>query len=184
MDKRAQIARTLGEMLNRSGQAFFTAQVMSIENNTCTVDYDGLHISDVRLTPTTTEKQDAILLTPAIGSFVLVATLSGDLNNLCIISMDTIESLKITIGEISVFVDKQGAVFNGGSLGGFVKLGDLVKKINNMESQLNTLKNVLKAWVPVPTDGGSALKGVISTWAGQPITLTKTSDLENEKVKQ
>lgn len=186
MNKRAQIAQLLGDIVgkNRGGLSFFSAQVVSIQGDTCTVRIDGLDLPDVRLTPTTTNRDDTILLTPAKDSFVLVGSLSGDLNNLCVLASDTLASVELTIGDISVFIDKEGVVLNGGSLGGMVKLDDVTKKINALENQLNQLKNILKAWMPAPNDGGAALKGAISTWADTIIILTKPGDLENKKVKQ
>lgn len=186
MNKRAYIAQLLGDIVgkNRGSLVFFSAQVVSVQGDTCTVNIDGLELSDIRLTPTTTERDDTLLLTPAIDSFVLVGSLSGDLNNLCVLASDTLASLELTIGTIGVFIDKEGVVLNGGKLGGLVKLEDLTKKINVLENQLNQLKNILKGWTPAPNDGGAALKGAISTWAGQPIAITKSSELENLKVKQ
>lgn len=186
MNKRVQIAQLLGDIVgkNRGALVFFSAQVVSVQGNTCTVKIDGLELSDVRLTPTTSPRDDTILLTPAKDSFVLVGSLSGDLNNLCVLASDTLASVTLTIGTIGVFIDKQGVVFNGGELGGLVKLDDLTKKINVLENQLNQFKNILKEWTPAPNDGGAALKASISTWAGQPIAITQRSDLENLKVKQ
>lgn len=186
MNKRAHIAQLLGDIVgkNRGGLVFFSAQVVSVQGDTCTVKIDGLELSDIRLTPTTSERDDTLLLTPATDSFVLVGSLSGDLNNLCVLAADTLASLELTIGDIGVFIDKEGVVLNGGELGGLVKLDDVTKKINALENQLNQLKNILKAWTPAPNDGGAALKGAISTWAGNPITITKSSELENLKVKQ
>lgn len=186
MNKRAQIAQLLGDIVgkNRGSLVFFSAQVVSTQGDTCTVKIDELELSDVRLTPTTTQRDETILLTPAIDSFVLVGSLSGDLNNLCVLAADTLASLELVIGDISVFVDKEGVVLNGGELGGLVRLDDVTKKINALENQLNQLKNILKAWSPIPNDGGAALKTAISTWAGNPIALTKSTELENLKVKQ
>lgn len=186
MNKRAQIAGLLGDMLGRghNSSVLFTAQVVSVQGDTCTINIDGLELSDVRLTPTTTERDDTLLLTPSTGSYVLVGSLSGDLGNLCVLSMDTLDSLEFTIGDIGVFVDKEGIVLNGGSLGGLVKLGEVTKKINALENQLNQLKNIIKAWTPAPNDGGMALKAAISAWASNPIAVTNRTELENLKVKQ
>lgn len=72
----------------------------------------------------------------------------------------------------------------GGQLGGMVKVEELVKKLNAVEKDINSLKQVFTTWVTVPQDGGAALKAASATWAGQRLTETKKSDLENEKVKQ
>lgn len=187
MDKRAQIASLLKGLTQTDGLIVFTAKVKSVEGNTCTVDYDGLALTDVRINPTTTSDDDKILLTPAVDSYVLIASLTGDLSNLCVLTADRLASVEITIGEISVQYDKEGIVFNGGELGGLVKLDDVTKKINALENQINQLKNIFNAWTP-PTapviENGAALKVAISTWAGAPIIPTKPDELENKKVKQ
>lgn len=73
----------------------------------------------------------------------------------------------------------------GGQLGGLVKVEELVKKLNAVEKDLNSLKQVfLQDWVPVSQDGGAALKAAAATWAGRRLTETQKSDIENEKVKQ
>ncbi len=186
MNKRAQIAQLLGDIVgkNRGGLVFFSAQVVSVQGETCTVKIDEQDLPDVRLTPTTTERNETLLLTPAIDSFVLVGSLSGDLNNLCVLASDTLASAKLTIGDISVFVDKEGIILNGGELGGLVKIASLLNKLNAIEKDLNTIKKVFKTWSPSANDGGAALKLAASAWAGNLIDISEKSDLENEKIKQ
>ena len=72
----------------------------------------------------------------------------------------------------------------GGQMGGLVKVEELVKKLNAVEKDLNSLKQVFQGWVTVPQDGGAALKTAATTWATQQLTETQKSDIENEKVKQ
>ena len=74
--------------------------------------------------------------------------------------------------------------FNGGSLGGMVKINDLVTKLNNIETDINNLKTAFSTWVVVPSDGGGALKTITATWYSASITPTVKSDLENTKFKQ
>ena len=49
----------------------------------------------------------------------------------------------------------------GGQLGGLVKVEELVKKLNAVEKDLNSLKQVFTTWVTVPQDGGAALKAAL-----------------------
>lgn len=72
----------------------------------------------------------------------------------------------------------------GGQMGGLVKVEELVKKLNAVEKDLNSLKQVFQGWVTVPQDGGAALKTAATTWATRQLTETQKSDIENEKVKQ
>ena len=95
MDKIRQLSELLkGFQLN--GQTFFPATVESVDRSTCTVKIDSLSISDVRLKATTTKVDNQVLLTPAVGSNVLVGSLSGDLSNLFVVSADVIDNIEIT----------------------------------------------------------------------------------------
>lgn len=95
MDKYRRIAELM-KGFQQSGQVFFPATVESVEGNTCTVNVDGLSISDVRLKATTTKTDNQVLLTPMEGSDVLVGSLAGDYNNLFILSADVIDTIEIT----------------------------------------------------------------------------------------
>lgn len=186
MDKRAFIASALSRMMPNStiSQLVFTAKVVSVEGLTCTIDYDGFVLSDVRLIPTTSVEGNRVLLIPANDTYVLVISESGDLSNLWVARIDTAEKVEIVCGDISVEVSKEGVILNGGSLGGMVKVKEVTTKLNTLEMSLNELKTVFEAWQAIPNDGGAALKAAITQWAGQPITQTKVGDLENAKVKQ
>ncbi|NDV45508.1 hypothetical protein D0T49_00375 [Paludibacter sp. 221] len=199
MDKRAQIVQLLSDLLkNGRGNAFFTAQVVSVEGDTCTVMVDELELTGVRLKPTTDVNKIAIgnvetgwelvetkmTIIPAIDSMVLVGSFSGDFNNLFVLQADIADEVYCRTGAMSVRMNKEGIVFNDGKLGGLVKLEELTKKINTLESDLNTLKQIFSAWVTAPGDGGAALKLAATTWALQGITQTKSSELANEKVRQ
>jgi hypothetical protein len=101
---------------------------------------------------------------------------------------------KVGTNVIIGFVDKMNAILllpaevdevylRGEAEGGLVKVNDLVTKLNNIESDLNTLKTAFSSWVVVPSDGGAALKAITATWSGQQLTQTTVNDLENDNVK-
>lgn len=75
-------------------------------------------------------------------------------------------------------------IFNNGTLGGMVKVNDLVTKLNTIEADINTLKAAFSAWAVVPGDGGAALKAVAGAWFGQQLQPTQVSQLANQKIKQ
>ena len=133
---------------------------------TCTVDIDGLSVPDVRLRASTEVDGAQILLRPAVGSVVIVGSLTGDLDHLVVLSMDRAEEV----------------VINGGSLGGIVKVKELTSKLNTLEREINDIKQLLSSWTPVPNDGGASLKVAVASWAGKPITLTRREDYEDTKV--
>ena len=124
-----------------------------------------------------------MVLIPKVGSYVIVALMNDGVNG-CVIATEEVERMELVIGEARVEVTEDGIVLNGGALGGLVKVEALTSRINNIENDLNTLKEVFAKWVPAPQDGGAALKGVISSWASETLVLTERGDYENEKVKQ
>ena len=71
---------------------------------------------------------------------------------------------------------------NGGDNGGLVNVKDLTDKLNNLEKDINKLKQVFTAWTPVPQDGGAMLKSGITTWATQQLVQTQVSDIEDDKI--
>lgn len=149
------------------------------------------------------ESQWGFVLFPKVGSYVVVGFVADGSAGVVLLT-DEVESAAITVkGEqettatldesgvtikvadnTSAVLSKDGITLNGGSLGGLVKVQDLTTRLNNIENDINSLKQVFSAWSPVPQDGGAALKASVASWAGQSLTLTKRNDYENEKVKQ
>lgn len=72
---------------------------------------------------------------------------------------------------------------NGKDLGGLVKADELASRLNVLENDLNTLKQVLATWSPVSMDGGAALKALAATWYAQQLTTTTSDQLQNPKVQ-
>lgn len=140
-----------------------------------------------------------MFIRPAVGSTVLVFY---DFDSHCgfVASCSKIESAEIVIGKscavmdadglridvdgISAHLDKNAVTFNGGNLGGLVRVEDLTKRLNIIENDINKLKTAVAGWTPVPQDGGGALKTAVSSWAGAQLTPTKRDDYENKKVTQ
>ena len=141
--------------------------VTALSDITCEVSIDGLSIPDVRLRASTEVDGAQIIVRPAVGSVVIVGSLTGDLDHLVVLSMDRAEEV----------------IINGGELGGLIKVQELTKKINTLESEINDIKQVLSNWTPVPNDGGASLKASVASWAGKQLVLTRREDYEDNKVK-
>jgi phage baseplate assembly protein gpV len=75
-------------------------------------------------------------------------------------------------------------LYNGGENDGLVKVNSLVTRLNNIENDINTLKGILMGWVPVPTDGGAALKTLLTASYTTLLGVTVKADIENNKIKQ
>lgn len=103
---------------------------------------------------------------PMVGSRVVLGLLENKRQATFLLFAEAIEERRI----------------NGNALGGLVMATPLVAKVNALEAQLNQLKGLLSSWVPVPNDGGLALKVATTTWAGQPVAPTTVQDIANPRV--
>lgn len=140
-----------------------------------------------------------LCLFPEIGSFVVVGfiadgaagvvLLTEKIESAEIVIADTsavmdADGVRIDVGDISAHLDKKAVTFNGGDLGGLVKVEDLTKRLNLIENDINKLKTAFSTWVVAPQDGGAALKTAAGSWFGSQLTTTKRGDYENKKVTQ
>ena len=163
--------RELHERLKKLGEStpsLYQGIVESVEGTTCTVMIDGLSIPDIRLRATTTDDDMELLIIPAVGSGVIVGSLTGGYEQLVILSIDRANQI----------------ILNGGHRGGLVLVHELTQRVNSLERELNDLKENLLAWIPTPQDGGMSLKTKLAPWAGRKLILTQVKDLENPKIKQ
>ena len=88
------------------------------------------------------------------------------------------ESTTIEVSELEI-------LFNGGNLLGLVKIQELTDRLNEYEMIFNQLQTDFSGWVPVPSDGGAALKSIITAGFGlKVIPASIVDDFENEKIKQ
>jgi hypothetical protein len=144
--------------------------VVSVDETemTCVVTpYDSeANFTDVRLMADAETTSTGIYFKPVIGSVVMITP------------QDEVTYF------VSMYSEVEEVWLRGTSNGGVVKVNDLVTKLNNLESDLNSLKTIfLTTWVPVPNDGGAALKVAAATWAGQIFIPTTASNIQSTTVK-
>lgn len=139
-----------------------------------------------------------LCLFPEVGSYVVVGfvadgaagvvLLTEKIESAEIVIGDTsavvdVDGFRVDVGEISAHLDKNAVTFNGGKLGGLIRVEDLTNRLNIIENDINSLKTAIAGWVPISQDGGAALKTAVTSWAGEQLTPTTRNDYENEKVK-
>lgn len=112
------------------------------------------------------EVDDGELKLPTVGSTVIIAY------------------SEYVLPFVLLYSEIDQIIYFGGDLGGLVKVIDLTTKLNNLENDINNLKDAFNAWTPVADDGGAALKAASATWAGESITPTEQSDIENTNILQ
>ena len=99
-------------------------------------------------------------------------------------SVVMVQPINEITGYISLFSDIESIQFLNGSFGGLIKIEELTTKLNNVEKDLNDLKEVFSTtWTPTPNDGGAALKVAAANWYAATIAETERGDLENELIK-
>lgn len=179
MDIYGKIAQKLKEIAG-TGNArsiVFTAEVKSVEGNTCTVLLGDLEISDVRLKSVINTETDQIIIKPKVGSHVLIAdTTGGQYRTLIVIEYSEPESITIKIGGTELLIDGTVIKFNNGSLG-LVKVDKMVQWMQKVQSDLTTLQGLLSTY---PVAGNGAPLGMAFT----PTTPAPVaSTFEDTKIK-
>lgn len=167
MDPYRELRERLENIGGGKATNLYQGVVTDLSDVTCEVSIDGLSIPDVRLRASTEVDGAQIIVRPAVGSVVIVGSLTGDLDHLVVLSMDRAEEV----------------IINGGKLGGLIKVQELTQKLNALESEVNNLKQLFASWVPVKGDGGAVLRGLLGSWAGKRLTPSRREDYEDTKVK-
>jgi len=154
------------------------AQVKSVDGTTCAVSIDDLEITGVRLRAVINSEKEQLLITPKIGSYVLIADLSGgNFTDFAVISYSEVEAISIKIDSQTINIDKDGIVCNGGNLGGMIKIQELTNKLNELVNAFNTHTHT------VATSGtASSQTGMAAPIAAQTQTFSQ-SDYEDVKLK-
>ncbi len=83
-----------------------------------------------------------LCLFPEVGSYVVVGFVADGAAGVVLLT-EKIESVDIVIGGTSVKIDNTAVTFNGGSLGGLVKVQELADRLNNIENDINALKSAM-----------------------------------------
>lgn len=136
METSAEIKQALIKALGITPNLAITATVLSVENDTCTIELTSkLKLSDVRLKATISEDQDSFLIVPKIGSQVIVMSQTGALSGLMVIKMDAVEKIVYKKGDFEFVVD--GTTGKVTLKKGIANFGAL------MESLIDTVSNAV-----------------------------------------
>lgn len=82
--------------------------VTAVNGEMCSVKLvSGLEVSDVRLKATVTEGKNKVLLTPVVGSDVIIMSSTGTLDNLFVLSMNEVDKVEIINSDVSITIDNK-----------------------------------------------------------------------------
>lgn len=144
--------------------------------NTCVVDLlDGPDLLDVKIKAVANEVASGLVIEPKVNSTVLLAAINGRIEDAVILKYDEIENIQLNASTL--------IKINGESLGGLVKSQVVAETDNALKKELNTLKQKVAQWAPVPQDGGASLKAILSPWAGQQLADKTKEDYESKMTK-
>lgn len=137
--------------------------VTAVDNTAQTCDVEPLNgdapILGVKLKAREDSEPDGIVVFPANGSDVVVGFTEGN----------------DTDAFVLVFSDFDQVVIDGGENEGLVKLPVLRDEIEKLNNFLSQIKQAFTSWTPVPSDGGAALKAVMTS----ALASVQTADLSN-----
>ena len=169
MDTYSDIKRTLQEICHNSADVFHLARVLAVTGQTCDAMIGGtLKITGIRLRAAQDNAPTGILVKPTVGSYILIADLSeGNKTDFAAVMFSQIDSITV----------------NQGNNGGLVNITQLTQRLNNIENDINSLKQAFAAWTPVSQDGGAALRAAAAAWYGQQLQTTQNADYEDTSVK-
>ncbi len=184
-----RVGNALRDLIKKtSPMQVVAAKVKSVDETdyTCEADpVDGAAtIGRIRLKPVIDDSDTGMIVIPVVGSYILVGLLMNKDTQPFMVQWSKAKKVLIkTNYGATLEMDNQGVInMNGDSLGGMVKVQQLVQRLNNIESKLNAHLLLYNAHthpvsgavtlIPTPVD----IQNMI-----QPITTQQ--DLENLKVK-
>ena len=179
-----------------------TVDAVDVSTRTCTVttigDRGGVQFENVQLMPSV---DDGFLLVPAIDSTVIVGY--NTFNQPFVLLFSGIDKVLLVAGEnnASIQLDADGLLLeindtklliedglitlNNGSLGGLVKLNDLVNRLNLIENKVNSLIGKYNSHTHILTlSTGTGTAAPTATTEAGTLTPTQPQDIENDKIIQ
>lgn len=204
-----KIGEQFGEQIARliSANAAHTVTINDVNDDFASVSvFDGDTPSQVPLR--LLNVGSAVLkVVPTVGSTAVVTNINGTSETmmfLAYLSIDKIEfvrgtckvslsideknsnndAISVEIGKTSMLLTGDTITFNGGNKDGIPVSRSVAARLNNIESDINTLKSLLSSWITIPSDGGASLKVLLGTWYTNSLQKTSIRDIENDKIKQ
>ena len=173
MSKESEIKQIIRNIAAyNSGLTLFEAEVTESKDTECSIKYQGLEHKNVRLVCGFSQSLTTMIIKPEVGSAVLVADLSnGKMRDLVVLMEEKAETV----------------IFNGGKLGGLIKIEELTKKLNDLTDKVNALVEAFNSHTHIVNTTGTAdaQKGSAAapTAPAQKAAKFDKTDYEDETIK-
>lgn len=121
------------------------------------------------------------------AKFLDVRIQAGDGKGVVIIPADNsvvlVQPINAHSGYIALFSNVQSIKLLDGTFGGLIKIQDLVTKVNNLESKVNTINGALKTHTHAGVTTGAGTSGTSPAFSAiTDLTPTQRAELENDKI--
>jgi len=178
--KENEFITKLRQIMSVSNPVFIAlVKAVNMDTNTCTIDFNGVDVEEVNLSASG-EKDKTIIVYPKINKPAIFGKL-GNSNQFFLIHAAEAELIIIETGDSKIEVKQSEILLNGGTLGGLIKIDDLISKVNAIENAFNSLLTHYKAHNHLHPQGSTTAFVAPSTQGN--LTNTQKSDLENTKIK-
>lgn len=145
MDKVSQIRKGIREIAGVQLNLPFTAQVTAVQDETCSVELkSGLKLTDVKLKATINQGDNYIVVKPTVGSTVVMISLSGGLENLSVIKVDSVSTIELKQNGLEILIDSTDQK---------VQIKNSTVSLVDVLSDLSTTLQQLKVFTPVGPSG-------------------------------
>lgn len=134
MDKTQKLIDTLKNLNPKETIQVFPVQVVSVEENSCTVSFSEIEQDEVRLKASLNDISEGLRVLPKVDSTVLVLKIGNDIENLLVIAVDEIDQIRIKIDDSSI-------TYNSNEFSAL--LGDGKLELKNNESSLKDCLNAV-----------------------------------------
>lgn len=157
MDKLSQLKANFQKMAGVNPNYPIDGIVKSIQGDTCTVEVDGLELSDVRL-KATADGSDTLLIVPAVDSYVLMLSTDGTIDNLTVIKSDKAQKIIYKENGLEIEID---------STDGKISIKNNSVSLYDLFQKSTDIKKNIKVFTPMGPSGNVL-----------PDVLTKIIDFE------
>lgn len=170
-----------------------TVSDIDSSEDTCTItpSNGGPDHLNAKLRSIVDSSQDSkMVVYPKGGSKVAYVLINNDPMNTVVVAISEFDGLKAEMSNFLLEVKNDGTVkfnspsivFNDGNNGGLVTSQKVYDVDDTLITKMNQLVSILTAWVPVPNDGGAALKTALLPWLSSILPVAQ-AQYENTDIK-
>lgn len=119
---------------------------------------------------------------PTIDSKCIIGIINNNAADAFLIECESVDEIEISDATGFKLLLKDGKMtINGEAFGGIVNAIELKKQVDKNTAVLEAIKTAFQNWMPVPSDGGAALKGLTTGFVS--MDTADLSNIENDKIK-